>query len=142
MLQFRPVKTNHIKQPDTPISQSVLDRCPLEICEHIFSFACTDDGTTAISLSLVSRYIYQTSKLHRHQSIAVESVDKMLALCNVLETIPVDRRRVNHLFVVHHKPSTPSGGFMDGLTRSKSFALTRRFVSGRGTRTHFRHFLR
>ncbi|KDQ49216.1 hypothetical protein JAAARDRAFT_662528 [Jaapia argillacea MUCL 33604] len=101
MLRFWPVKRNPVKRP-TPII-SGLDRCPPEICEYIFSFACTDDGTTARSLSLVSRYIYQTSTIYRYQTISVMGVDKMLSLCVALEKTPLPRRPVRHLFATHHK---------------------------------------
>ncbi|KAF7363631.1 hypothetical protein MSAN_01020200 [Mycena sanguinolenta] len=49
----------------------MLDKLPAEICAHIFDFACTDLGRTGRSLSLVSRYIHQTSELARYTRIAL-----------------------------------------------------------------------
>ncbi|KAH9935687.1 uncharacterized protein B0H18DRAFT_420494 [Fomitopsis serialis] len=48
-----------------------IENIPLEIWERICSFACTDDGYTGLSLSKVSRYFRNASRLCRLQSVAI-----------------------------------------------------------------------
>jgi hypothetical protein len=43
------------------------------LCQRIFRFACTDDGPTGRSLSLVSQYVHDTSKSYKLQSIIITS---------------------------------------------------------------------
>ncbi|KDQ63976.1 hypothetical protein JAAARDRAFT_52031 [Jaapia argillacea MUCL 33604] len=83
-------------------------RCPREIWEQIFSFACLDGGSTGRSLSLVSKYIRDISQCVRYQSITVDGVSRLLALASLLESIPSGSRRVRHLLVSQTpKPPTP-----------------------------------
>ena len=79
---------------------SVFDKLPPELCEHIFSFACLDDGYTGRSLSLVSRYISETSKPVRFQSLVVRNLPQAQALASILEKASLLHRRVRYLFVV------------------------------------------
>ncbi|KIM74392.1 hypothetical protein PILCRDRAFT_80097, partial [Piloderma croceum F 1598] len=81
-------------------SPSVFDKLPPELCEHIFSFACLDDGYTGRSLSLVSRYISEASKPVRFQSLVVRNLPQAQALASILEKESPLHRRVRHLFVV------------------------------------------
>ncbi|CCM04930.1 uncharacterized protein FIBRA_07127 [Fibroporia radiculosa] len=53
-----------------------MDRCPPEIHALIFSFACSDDGTTGRSLALVSRYIHTVSAPFHWQSLAISGLDQ------------------------------------------------------------------
>ncbi|KAF8211966.1 hypothetical protein K438DRAFT_1805721 [Mycena galopus ATCC 62051] len=57
----------------------MLDQLPPELCAHIFDFACRDSGYTGRSLSLVSRYIHQTSEPARYTSIALINRAQILA---------------------------------------------------------------
>ncbi|KDQ62122.1 hypothetical protein JAAARDRAFT_30028 [Jaapia argillacea MUCL 33604] len=81
--------------------------CPPEICERIFSFACLDDGFTGRSLSLVSRYIHDTSVMVRYQSVVVEGFDQICALAFLLEKKKPERRLVRHLFLSHSRTPRP-----------------------------------
>lgn len=57
---------------------------PPEIWSNIFDSACTDDGFTARSLSLVSRHIRAVSQDHRYLIINISSTRQMIALENQL----------------------------------------------------------
>jgi hypothetical protein len=76
-----------------------LDSCPAELCDRIFEFACTDAGYTGRSLSLVSKYVNQTSKRYMLQCVALHGVDKIVAFVGVLERTSKELRRVRHLFI-------------------------------------------
>jgi len=76
-----------------------MENCPAEIWTKIFSFACTDDGSTGRALSLVSKYIRNTSKLVKFQSISVVGYDQICAFTTFIkrnrEIIP----QIRHLFL-------------------------------------------
>jgi hypothetical protein len=72
---------------------------PMEIWTRICSLACTDDGHSGRSLSLVSSYINGASSSVKLQSVKVVGVNQILAFASMLESIPHDRRRVRHLFL-------------------------------------------
>jgi hypothetical protein len=78
-----------------------LDSCPVELCDRIFEFACTDAGYTGRSLSLVSKYVNQTSKRYMLQCRALHGVDKIVAFVGVLERTSKElRRSAIYLFVM------------------------------------------
>ncbi|EKM51052.1 uncharacterized protein PHACADRAFT_263010 [Phanerochaete carnosa HHB-10118-sp] len=76
-----------------------MDTLPLELHAQIFECACTDDGTTAHSLSLVSHYVREVSEPYRYQSLAVAGLDSLVKLVHKLEELPTHRRRVHRLFL-------------------------------------------
>ncbi|EPQ54801.1 hypothetical protein GLOTRDRAFT_42902, partial [Gloeophyllum trabeum ATCC 11539] len=76
-----------------------MNKIPLEICERMFSFACTDDGTTGCSLSLVSRYVRDASRRVRLQSVALQTYQQMQKFCVMVENLPPRHRRVHHLLL-------------------------------------------
>ncbi|KAJ7142198.1 hypothetical protein C8R46DRAFT_594981 [Mycena filopes] len=63
----------------------MLDRFPPELCDTIFRFACRDSGYTGRSLSHVSKYIRETSKLAKLQSIALIGHAEIVAFAQVLQ---------------------------------------------------------
>lgn len=75
-----------------------MDRCPAEICIHIFSYACVDGGRTGRSLSLVSKYISEASKAVRLQSLVVCG-HKLPPFLEMLANLRSDVRRCQHLFI-------------------------------------------
>ncbi|KIM83602.1 hypothetical protein PILCRDRAFT_56875, partial [Piloderma croceum F 1598] len=75
------------------------ERCPPEICSRIYALACVDDGTTGRALSLVSKYINETSKYTKFQSVAVRSLTQALAFADLLEQSSPGDHRVCHLFI-------------------------------------------
>lgn len=104
-----------------------MDTLPLELHSQIFEYACVDDGTTARSLSLVSRYVRHVSEPFRYQSLAVAGLASLTQLVNKLESLPTHRRRVRHLFLsdwtqkqVHEKAIPSDDADMDRYDLEKS----------------------
>ncbi|KAF5344889.1 hypothetical protein D9758_011594 [Tetrapyrgos nigripes] len=76
---------------------------PPELWTHIWSFACTDDGTTGRTLSRVSQYVYATSAPVRLQSITLTGLHDLLAFAYMIRTSPEADRlllRVRYLTVM------------------------------------------
>lgn len=76
-----------------------MNTLPLELQLHIIEFACDDDGSTALSLALVSRRVNEISEPFRYQSIAVAGTTALTRFADVLENLPIHRRRVRNLFL-------------------------------------------
>ncbi|KIM71842.1 hypothetical protein PILCRDRAFT_48162, partial [Piloderma croceum F 1598] len=74
------------------------ERCPPEILHHIFALACKDGGSTARSLSLVSRTISKKSTYSRLHSVACHGADQILSFARILDTRPPHLRVMRHLF--------------------------------------------
>lgn len=85
-----------------------MDSLPLELHSHIFEFACTDDGSTARSLSLVSRYVREVAQPFLLQSVVVAGLASLTELASRIETLPPHRRRVRHLFLSDWTPKQTS----------------------------------
>lgn len=81
-----------------------MESLPAEIWMTIFSYACTDDGSTGRSISLVSRWFWDTSRSTKHQSLVVKGVNQITGIASMLERLPPELRRVRYLSVrVHHR---------------------------------------
>ncbi|KAF8211952.1 hypothetical protein K438DRAFT_1220371 [Mycena galopus ATCC 62051] len=80
----------------------MLDRLPPEICAYIFDVACRDTGYTGRSLSLVSRYIHETSALSRYTSIVLVGRAQILAFARLLDRSPT-HLRTRYLFINGHE---------------------------------------
>jgi hypothetical protein len=88
-----------------------MESIPPEILSLIFSYACTDDGYTGRSLSLVSRYISDVSKPYKLQSVAVRGMWQVLEFaCSLKEGSGVGDEKgewkgsgVRHLFLSFDK---------------------------------------
>jgi hypothetical protein len=77
-----------------------MDRCPTEIWERICLFACTnDDGTTGRSLSLVSKYIHNASKLYKLHSIGIHNVDHANSFILFLQSTTKDLRCISQFTI-------------------------------------------
>lgn len=76
-----------------------MNTLPLELQLHIIEFACGDDGSTALSLALVSHRYNQISESSRYQSVSAAGTHALTRCADVLETLPLHRRRVRNLFV-------------------------------------------
>lgn len=79
-----------------------MDKIPPEILHGIYSIARTDDGTTGRSLSLASRYIHETSKEDRLQSVSVDGTKQTSKLLERLEDLPEAERRIICLVVCNN----------------------------------------
>lgn len=75
-----------------------MDTLPLELHAQIFALACTDDGSTARALSLVSRCVRDVSAPFLYQSLAISGLEQMNVLAARLERVPLHLRRIRHLF--------------------------------------------
>jgi len=74
-----------------------MDRCPVELWLKIFAIACTDDGFTGRSLSLVSRYIRDTSKSFKLQSVAICGLRQTVEFAALVTKTP--RCHARHLYI-------------------------------------------
>ena len=72
---------------------------PPEIFERIFAFACTDDGTTGRSLSMVSRSVHNTSISFKYYSVAITGPRQAVGFAELMENFPDCSHHVSHLFV-------------------------------------------
>lgn len=76
-----------------------MDSCPTELLSYVCHLACTDDGRTFRSLSLVSKYFNEVARPLRYQSLSVPSLDHISELVGRLQNTPSHLRRVRHLYV-------------------------------------------
>jgi hypothetical protein len=81
---------------------ATMDRWPIEIWSQIFALACTDNGFTGRSLSLVSRYIYESSKPTKLQSLSVSTPQQIQSLALLIRKTSPEYRRVRNLFIYIH----------------------------------------
>ena len=77
---------------------------PVEIWHLIFSLACTDDGSTGRSLSLVSTYFRDISAPFKYQSIAITHWSKIIAFSQFFFKLPASQKKTLFLFVHHPLP--------------------------------------
>ncbi|KAF8874776.1 hypothetical protein CPB84DRAFT_560788 [Gymnopilus junonius] len=108
-----------------------MDRCPSEICGEIYSFACRDDGTTGRSLSLVSRYISETSRPYKFQSVTIVGHQQLVAFANLIEDTPQELRRVQCIFISahsRHTTSNPRALSPEYTQRRESYAAVERLL--------------
>lgn len=91
----------------------MLDKLPPELCARIFQFACTDSGYTGRSLSLVSRYIHETSQPAKLQSIALVGRKQILDFAVLLSRTPAHLRTTRYLFVNGQETKTEWKQLMD-----------------------------
>ncbi|KAK7688931.1 hypothetical protein QCA50_007622 [Cerrena zonata] len=89
-------------------TSSPLLKCPTEILQEIFSFACDDDRTKS-SLSLVSWYINQVVKPLELQVVELKYIYKVQVFLRYLESLEPADRRVKSLTIVlsPHEPRSP-----------------------------------
>ena len=71
-----------------------MNHLPVEIWGEIYAFACTDGGRTGRALSLVSRFINETSKPYKLQSISVIGKRQLDAFADLIEQTPTHLRRI------------------------------------------------
>lgn len=83
-----------------PSARSPSQLVPTELWQKIFTIACLDDGSTGRSLSLVSRYVRETSKPFKFQSLAIRNLRQAEALPHALKQRAPNQQPVNHLFVL------------------------------------------
>ncbi|THU89943.1 hypothetical protein K435DRAFT_560728, partial [Dendrothele bispora CBS 962.96] len=72
---------------------------PIELLSHIFSLACTDDGATVHSLSLVSRLFRSVACPLLYDTLSIHTSTQINHLSNLLPTLPPHLRLIRHLYV-------------------------------------------
>ncbi|KAI1783014.1 hypothetical protein LXA43DRAFT_1048456 [Ganoderma leucocontextum] len=80
-----------------------MDKCPNEILSLIFAEACTDDGLTGRSLSLVSRRTRDTSRRYALQSVALYGSYQLSAFASLLDKADLEDRHVCHLYLTDRR---------------------------------------
>ena len=80
------------------------DLLPAEIWQHIFSFACLDDGSTGRSLSLVSTHFRAISAPFKYQSISITHWSQIIAFSKIICKLPASQKKITSLFVHHPYP--------------------------------------
>ena len=80
-----------------------MDACPNEILDLISAEACTDDGLTGRSLSLVSRRIRGISRRYAFQSIALYGARQLSSFASLLERADIQSRAVRHLYLTDRR---------------------------------------
>ncbi|KAH9893204.1 hypothetical protein C8Q73DRAFT_696071 [Cubamyces lactineus] len=83
-----------------------MESCPPEILDHIFAYACTDDGHTGRALALVSHTIRETSRRRALQSVALYGHVQIQAFLKFLDQRTPSDNQVSHLFLTDHTPTT------------------------------------
>lgn len=76
-----------------------MNRTPAEIWTEIFTYACTDSGTTGRRLSLVSKFIRESSAPVKLQSISVHGLQQIKRFYQLLKNTPPHLRRVRYLYM-------------------------------------------
>ena len=84
-----------------------MQHAPTEIWNQISSHACTDSGSTGRSLSLVSKFIRETSAPFKLQSVAVHGPKQFISFNKLLLTTPLHLRRTRYLFISAILPTPP-----------------------------------
>jgi hypothetical protein len=77
---------------------------PVEIWHLIFTLACTDDGSTGRSLSLVSTYFCDISAPFKYRSIAITHWSQIIAFSQFFCKLPASQKKTVYLFVHHPYP--------------------------------------
>lgn len=75
---------------------------PVELHSYICEFACKDDGRTARSIGLVSKYFREVVHPYTLRSIAVTGFAQIKILEKQLTTLPAHLRRIRDLFISDH----------------------------------------
>lgn len=103
----------------------------MEILSHIFLLACTDGGSTGCALSMVSKYIRETSKPHKYHSVALHGQRQTKAFASVLAHTQSHHRRVVHLFLSNNdaNPSDPKASTMDKRVATSAGSIGRKIAS-------------
>ncbi|KAH9054071.1 hypothetical protein EDB83DRAFT_2394208 [Lactarius deliciosus] len=86
----------------------MIQNFPPELLFHIFRYACVDEGVTARSLSLTSKYVSSVSSQFLFNTLHLASVDSLQCAVRRLSSLPPHLRQVYHLFVSDLGRQTPA----------------------------------
>ncbi|KAI9437419.1 hypothetical protein BJY52DRAFT_601684 [Lactarius psammicola] len=86
----------------------MIQNFPPEILFHIFRYACVDEGVTARSLSLTSKYVSSVSSRFLFNTLYLASADSLQRALRRLSPLPPHLREVYHLFVADSNGQAPA----------------------------------
>ena len=90
---------------------------PVEIWHLIFLLACTDDGSTSRSLSLVSTYFRDISVPFKYRSVAITHWSQIISFSQFFCKLPASHKKTVSLFVHHPYPFLDVDGYPSPSTR-------------------------
>lgn len=94
-----------------------MDTLSVELHAQIFEYACIDDGSTARSLALVSRYVHAVAQPFLYQSLVVRGLAQIHALTTRLAPLPHYLRRIRHLYLDDQDRASDAGRDAGDLDR-------------------------
>ncbi|KAI0039783.1 hypothetical protein FA95DRAFT_1503723, partial [Auriscalpium vulgare] len=77
----------------------MLDIFPPEILHHIFTYACTDSGSTARALSVTSKYLADSAAPFLYRTLSLSGITDIQHALRCLSALPEPHRRVEHLML-------------------------------------------
>src|SRR6266702_508145 len=86
----------------------MIQNFPPEIFFQIFRYACVDEGVTARSLSLTSKYVSSVSSRFLFNTLYIASADSLQRALRHLLSLPPHLRQVYHLFVADSNGRAPA----------------------------------
>ena len=92
-------------------SNKLVFKFPVEIWHLIFSLACTDDGFTSRSLSLVSTHFRDISTPFKYRSIALTHCSQIISFSKSFCKLPASQKNTVYLFVHHPYPFLDVDGY-------------------------------
>ncbi|PFH53322.1 hypothetical protein AMATHDRAFT_137881, partial [Amanita thiersii Skay4041] len=72
---------------------------PVELYSYVFQLACTDDGSTVLNLSLVSKQFREIARPFLYQSLVLSTPQKSGLLLEKTKNLLPHLRRIEHLFI-------------------------------------------
>jgi len=84
----------------------MIQNFPPEILFHIVRYACVDQGVTARSLSLTSKYLSSVSSRFLFNTLYLASLDSLQRAFRRLSLLPPHLREVYHLFIADSNGQT------------------------------------
>jgi hypothetical protein len=93
----------------------MIQNFPPEILYHIFRYACVDQGTTARTLSLTSKYVSSVSSRFLFNTLYLASADHLQRALRRLSSLPAHLRPVCHLFIADSNGQTVGKSIPDSV---------------------------
>ena len=84
----------------------MIQNFPPEILVQIFRYACVDQGATARSLALTSKYLSSASSRFLFNTLCLASPDSLQRALRRLSSLPPPIRQVCHLFIADSNGQT------------------------------------
>lgn len=82
------------------MQHSIINSCPPEIWSQIVYQPCTDTGFTGRSISATSRYFHEIAKKVRLRSVALFTIEQIIAFVKLVEGLPSGEPLVENLYIL------------------------------------------